>query len=65
MKNFTLVSNQYGFEMFLADPEIYEGIVTNDVSEALVFDNSKDNPTDKINYYKAYTDHNWEIKNIN
>jgi len=65
MKNFILHTAQFNNIMIIADPEKWDGIVTDTQDEALVFDSDYDSPDTKLKYYKAYTGLDLQIKYIN
>lgn len=60
---FSLFTNQFGFNMFIADTEISGGIeITETESEALVFDSSEDNIESKISYWNFQTGYSLTAK---
>lgn len=63
LKQFVLFTNQYGSDMFISDMDKTNIPVTDTINEALVFD-YRDNPAIKLDYYKALTGYNLQIKNI-
>lgn len=62
-KHFILFSNQFGFDLFIADKDLTGGKleITEDKKEALVFEYGMDNPEQKLTVWKAITGYNLQI----
>ena len=59
---FVLVTNQFGFEMFISDSDKTDIPFTNLQNEALEFSVGFDNPEMKLGYWKAKTGYELELK---
>lgn len=61
---FVLFSNEFGYDLFIADTDKIDMEITDTVEEALCFSVGFDNPEMKLGYWKYRTGYNLKIKNI-
>lgn len=61
---FVLFTNQYGKDMFIADPDKIDMPVTDTISEALAFSVGYDEPAMKLHYYRYTTGYDLEVKHL-
>lgn len=57
---FVLVTDQYGYNMYVS----YDYTVTDNASEALVFNHSEDNAEQKKKYWKSYTGYDFQVSDL-
>jgi hypothetical protein len=55
MKAYNLVTEEFGNRIFISDTEKTEIPVTENKSEALVFNADYDNPEIKLSYWRSFT----------
>lgn len=59
---FVLFSDQFGFDMYFADPAKYAGIITDTVNEAQLFSVGFDNEEIKCKAWSLTTGYNFIVK---
>lgn len=59
---FVLFSNEFGFDMYFADPTKYAGIITDTPKEALEFSVGFDNEEIKRKAWSLSTGYNFTVK---
>lgn len=63
---YVLHSNEFGFDMFIADESKSNGSpITDKISEALEYAKGFDNPEIKLGYWKAVTGYKLKVVDVN